>query len=101
MPLHDNVRYIHVARGGLDAFMSWHNHVSAYTPEVLAFMDRRGAQDETIARPYPHMPADIRDFFRAWMTGGETARHTNDNPTTHKNDIERSFWADRHRPNVL
>ena len=101
MPLHDNVRYIHVARGGLDAFMSWHNHVSAYTPEVLAFMDRRGAQDETIARPYPRMPADIRDFFRAWMTEGETARLADDNPAARYFDIERSFWADRHRPNVL
>jgi aryl sulfotransferase len=101
MPLHDTVSYIHVARGGLDAFMSWHNHVSAYTPEVLAFMDHVGAQDDTIARPHPRMPADIRDFFRAWMTEGEGARLADDMPAARYFAIERSFWSDRRRENVL
>ena len=101
MPLHDNVRYIHVARGGLDAFMSWHNHVSAYTPAVLGAMDAIGLQDDTIARPYPRMPPGIHAFFRAWMTEGEGARLADDNPAARYFEIERSFWADRHRPNVL
>jgi aryl sulfotransferase len=101
MPLHDNVRYIHVARGGLDAFMSWHNHVSTYTPAVLAFMDKVGLEDDTIARRYPRVPPDIRDFFRAWMTEGEGARLADDHPAARYFAIERSFWADRNRPNVL
>jgi len=98
MPLFDNVRYIHVARGGLDAFMSWHNHVSSYTEQALAKMDAIGLQDETIARPYPRPAADIRDFFRDWMAEGEG---TDDHPATRYFSIERSFWADRRRPNVL
>lgn len=101
LPLHDEVRYIHVARDGRDAFMSWHNHVSSYTPAVLAFMDAVGAADETIARPHPRMPADIREFFRVWMTQGEGARLADDMPAARYFDIERSFWRDRLRPNVL
>lgn len=101
IPLHDEVRYIHVARGGLDAFMSWHNHVRNYTPQVLAFMDGVGLGDETIARPYPRMPADIRAFYRAWMTEGPEARLADDMPAARYFDIERSFWRDRRRANVL
>ena len=98
MPLHDNVRYIHVARGGLDAFMSWHNHVSSYTEQALARMDAIGLADETIARAYPRPAADIRDFFRDWMAKGVG---TDDHPAARYFAIERSFWADRRRPNVL
>jgi aryl sulfotransferase len=101
LPLHDEVRYIHVARDGRDAFMSWHNHVAGYTPMALAFMDAVGAEDETIARAYPRMPPDVRDFFRAWMTEGKDARLADDMPAARYFDIERSFWRDRHLPNVL
>lgn len=101
MPLHDNVRYIHVARGGLDAFMSWHNHVTSYTALALGAMDAIGLQDEIIARPYPRPPLGIRDFFRAWMTDGEGARLADDMPAARYFAIERSFWADRRRENVL
>jgi aryl sulfotransferase len=101
MPLHDEVRYIHVTRGGLDSFMSWHNHNLTYTPRYLAKMDEVGLADETIARPYPRMPDDIRAFFRAWMTEGPEAQLADDMPAARYFDIERSFWADRRRPNVL
>ncbi len=101
MPLHDEVRYIHVARDGRDAFLSWHNHVTGYLPEALAYMDAVGMEDETIARPYPRVPPDVRDFFSAWMTEGEGARLADDMPAARYFDIERSFWRDRHLPNVL
>lgn len=101
MPFFDEVRYIHVARGGLDAFMSWHNHVANYRPSALAFMDAVGLSDEAIARPHPRMPDDIRDFFHVWMTEGPAARFADDMPAARYFDIERSFWSDRKRPNVL
>jgi aryl sulfotransferase len=101
MPLHDNVRYIHVARGGLDAFMSWHNHVTSYTALALGEMDAIGLRDEIIARPYPRPPIGIRDFFHTWMIEGEGARLTDDMPAARYFAIERSFWADRGRENVL
>ena len=101
LPLHDAVRYIHVARDGRDAFMSWHNHASGYTPLALASMDAVGAADETIVRPYPRVPDDIRAFYSTWMTQGDDARLADDMPAARYFDIERSFWRDRHRPNVL
>src|SRR5690349_18156834 len=36
LPLYDQVRYIHTARDGRDAFMSWHNHASNYSEESYA-----------------------------------------------------------------
>ena len=101
LPLHDEVRYVHVARDGRDAFMSWHNHVSGYTAAALASMDAVGTADETIARPYPKVSDDIRAFYRTWMTEGEGARLADDMPAARYFDIERSFWRDRRRPNVL
>ena len=101
LPLHDGVRYIHVARDGRDAFMSWHNHVSHYRPEVMAMMDATGLADPTIGRPHPPRPTDIHDFFRAWMTEGPEARLADDMPAARYFDIVRSFWRDRHLRNVL
>src|SRR5258706_6023976 len=34
LPIYEGVKYIHVARDGRDAFISWHNHVSGFTPEA-------------------------------------------------------------------
>jgi aryl sulfotransferase len=101
LPLYDGVRYIHTARDGRDAFMSWYNHVRHYTPEALAFMDATGRGDPAIARPHPPVPGDIHEFYRAWMTEGPQARLADDMPAARYFDIERSFWRDRHRRNVL
>ena len=60
LPIFDEVKYIHVARDGRDALMSWHNHDNAYLPEVIARLDANGAADETIGKPYPPRVADPR-----------------------------------------
>ncbi|MBI3675741.1 MAG: sulfotransferase domain-containing protein [Proteobacteria bacterium] len=101
LPIYDEVRYIHVARDGRDAFMSWHNHMSNYTAQSLATMDLMGEQDETIARPLPRAPADLREFFQTWMTQGEGARLADDMPAARFFEIERSWWKERTRPNLL
>jgi aryl sulfotransferase len=101
LPLYDGARYIHVARDGRDAFMSWHNHVSNYTADVWAHLDATGLADETIGRPHPRVPDSIHDFYRAWMTEGPGARLADDMPAARYFDIERSFWRDRHKSNVL
>ena len=101
LPLYDGVRYIHVARDGRDAFMSWHNHVRGYNQQILEWSDASGLADETIARPHPRAPEDPRAFFHTWMTEGPDARLADDMPAARYFDIERSFWRDRHLPNVL
>ncbi|MBV8977221.1 MAG: sulfotransferase domain-containing protein [Alphaproteobacteria bacterium] len=101
LPIYDDVRYIHVARHGLDAFMSWHNHTSHYSDTAIALQGQAGMDDETIARPLPRPLPTPREQFDAWMTEGPQARLLDDAPASHYFDIERSWWRERGRENVL
>jgi aryl sulfotransferase len=93
LPAFDEVSYIHVARAGLDVFMSWHNHSLRYKRHEL--LDKVGLADETIARPYLRPKEDLREFFHDWLEG----RTDFDVSSFHA--AEKSFWAARREPNVL
>jgi aryl sulfotransferase len=93
LPHYDEVSYIHVARDGLDTFMSWHNHSLRYKRHEL--LDAVGLADETIARPYPRPKQDPREYFRDWMEG------RTDFDAASFFSSERSFWAARREANVL
>jgi aryl sulfotransferase len=98
IPVYDEVRYIHVARGGLDACFSFHNHYSRFSPGAFLRLDAIGMADETIGRPFPRPPADQREFFLSWMdskTGSGTPQATD------FFDIERSYWQERAAENLL
>jgi aryl sulfotransferase len=101
LPLHSEVKYIHVARDGRDACISYHHHVSGLTAEVLATMDRMGSEDETVARPYPRPPADPAKFFRTWISEGAVPGHEDGAPFISFFVCERSWWQQRQKPNVL
>ena len=94
LPLHAQVRYIHVARDGRDAAMSYHNHAMGLTDSVIEKFDRIGAEDETIGRPYPRVPADPADYFYRWVRNDNVAH-----PSFFH--FERTWWEARHQPNVL
>ena len=53
-----------------------------------------------IARPYPRAPADARTFFRRWLRDPACAPF-DDFTIAEFLELERSFWDERHRPNVL
>ena len=95
LPIYEGVKYIHVARDGRDAFMSWHNHQTGYTPEFLAVLDRVGLDNPAIGRPHPRVPADPHEFFQAWIA------HTRDSPGPEYFNFEASWWTARRLPNVL
>ncbi|HVZ91949.1 MAG TPA: sulfotransferase domain-containing protein [Rhizomicrobium sp.] len=101
MPIYDEARYIHVARDGRDAFMSWHNHASHYSPMARQMQSAAGEADETIARPLPQAHPDPRAHFAAWMTEGGGERLLDDAPASLYFQMEKSWWAQRHRANVL
>ena len=101
LPIHDDVRYVHVARDGRDACMSFHNHGSGFTPEMLDRLDRAGLGDESVGRPYPRIPADPAEHFHRWLTEGEVPGHEDGSPTMSFFHFERTWWDERHRPNVL
>lgn len=92
VPLHDDVRYIHVARDGRDAALSAHNHFSSFSPATLAMFDEIGRADPKVGRPYPRPPADPGLFFRGWLEGAIPPAFF---------ELENTYWAERHRPNVL
>jgi aryl sulfotransferase len=101
LPLHDEVRYIHVARDGRDACLSFHHFASGFSDQMLAAMDREGRADPAIGRPYPPLPADPADFFHRWLTEGAMPGDADGSPSLSYFHFERSWWEERHRPNLL
>jgi aryl sulfotransferase len=98
LPHHGDVKYIHVARDGLDAMMSWHNHQTKY--KRMDLLDRAGLSDETVARPYPRPSEDPRAFFRDWM-GLNGEGRVSDVSAQAFFDTERTYWRARREPNML
>lgn len=99
LPIYDEVRYIHVARAGLDSCMSFLNHFNSFLPEALERLNAIGMADETIGRPFPRAPRTPREYFHYWMTG--EGQHPETTRCDSFFDIERSFWRERERPNLL
>ena len=99
LPVYDEVRYIHVARDGRDACMSLLNHYNSFTAEALEAFDRIGLADENIRQAFPRLPHTEREFFLHWVGDGSK------DPASRMSDfflgLERSFWSERRRPNLL
>lgn len=101
IPYFDEVRYIHVARDGRDACMSYHNHCLAFTPQALARQDAAGLSDPWLSRPAPRANPDARAFFRDWISKGSTPEEDDGLPYLSFFNFERTYWAARERPNML
>ncbi|HUJ02857.1 MAG TPA: sulfotransferase domain-containing protein, partial [Rhizomicrobium sp.] len=101
MPIYDHVRYIHTARDGRDAFMSWHNHSRNYSEMVLAAFDGAGMNDETIRAPLPRAPESPAEFFDTWLIEGPEADKRNDFSCNKYFELEKSYWRQRARENLL
>ena len=101
LPRHDEVRYIHVARDGRDAFMSMHNHFTGFSNAQLERFDRIGIEDPTIARPYPRLPADPAAYFRLWISIPAIAGQSDGTPEPSFFDLEAGYWAERAGANFL
>ncbi len=97
LPIYDEVKYIHTARGGLDACFSFHNHFLNYTPRSTANLQRIADLDGDTSPP-PPMPQDPRQFFLSWIERQDDAVV----PVAHAIfDLERSYWSERRRENLL
>ena len=101
LPFYDEVKYIHVARDGRDACMSFHNHGTGFTGKMLEGLNKAGLEDDTIGRPYPYIDPDPGRFFHQWITRGEVPGHEEGSPSMSYFHFERSWWEARNRPNVL
>lgn len=98
IPVHEGVKFIHVARDGRDAAMSFFNHKLNYTPETLAHMDQLSLQHPKFGDRNPPIPTDPADHFRGWVAGYEDDLG---DPGASFFHLEKSFWAARHEPGVL
>ncbi len=100
MPVHDDVKYIHVARDGRDACLSFHNHCAGFLPRTLAAHDKTGMADETIAAPFPRAPAEPRAFFQRWMSEG-LGGERDGLPFSSWFNFERTYWEAWGQQNLL
>lgn len=100
LPLHDDMLYINVARDPRDAVMSYFNHCTHFSDELLGGLDQIGLDDPTIAASYPRAPGDPRAFFRRWLRDPQHAPF-DDFTMAEFFELECSFWEERARPNVL
>jgi aryl sulfotransferase len=97
LPIYDEVKYIHTARGGLDACFSFHNHFLNFTPQMIGNIQRIAEQDGDAAG-VPLPPDSPREFFLSWL---ELQDHDVVPVANAFFDIERSYWSERQRGNLL
>jgi aryl sulfotransferase len=97
LPLYEGVQYVHVARDGRDACMSLHNHLANFSPQAIAMLSEISLADPKFGDPYPTVPDDPGAFFHDWITSDAA----DGDPELTFFAVERSFWTERHRPEVL
>jgi aryl sulfotransferase len=101
LPLHDEVKYIHVARDGRDAVLSMHNHFTGFSEAQLELFDRIGREDPAIGRAYPRPPADPRAYFREWIRQPVLPEKSPPGSNPSYFWTVRGYWGERERPNLL
>jgi aryl sulfotransferase len=97
LPHHEGTRYVVVARDARDVFMSLWNHWRNYTEAAYARFDggdREGA-------PMPRWRDDLHGAWRDWMTRGWFAWESEGYPFWSNLHHTATWWAQRHRPDVL
>ena len=110
LPLWEDVKYIHVARDGRDARLSWMNHQQGFTPGMRAKIASRAAalakeRNEAPGGPPPPAPEDPRAFLLQWFDELEAALEERSAGTAGGSldyfGFEATYWRERKRPNVL
>lgn len=98
LPIYEGVKFIHVARDGRDAAMSFYNHKIHYTDEVISDVNRNSMKDPKFGTPYLRTEPDPTRHFHDWILG--EADHIGD-PACGFWYMENSYWGARNEPNVL
>ena len=102
LPVYEGVKYIHVARDGRDAFISWHNHVMGFKPEFFARIAAISEQDPALTpMPLVKPPDDPHLFFQRWIETAEKEPLDGPGNDVGYFDFEASYWRERHRENLL
>ena len=97
LPFDEAVRYIVVGRDTRDVFMSLWNHYRNYTEAMYA---ATGAGDPP-GGPLPRCPDDLRQLWSQWLTRASFEWEADGWPFWSHHYHAASWWAFRHRENVL
>ena len=77
IPLFDEAKYIHVARDGRDACLSYHNHIHSFSAATLAKLDQvgfgRGSASPIRARPTIRRRSSVNGYRAVRCRGRRTA----------------------------
>ncbi|MUZ75268.1 sulfotransferase domain-containing protein [Agrobacterium vitis] len=101
LPLFHHVKYIHVARDGRDACLSYFNHCSRFSKAALAGLDGVGLSDPKISAPFPRPSASPTEFFHRWLTESAIASQKDGHPFLSFFEFEQTFWSNQTLPNLL
>jgi aryl sulfotransferase len=97
LPLYQGVKFIHLARDGRDAALSWHNHLSHYSPAFRERLDGVSQSDPESDSRSPPIAESPTAFFADWVTGGGSL----DNPDESFFHVENTYWVARDEPSML
>jgi aryl sulfotransferase len=97
LPVHEGVKFIHVARDGRDAALSMHNHRLGFTPTANANMDTVSLGDPKFGDRHPVAPEDPAQWFHEWLADGGAGG----DPAASYWAVERSYWSARRQANML
>ena len=98
LPHYRGIKYIHVARDGRDAAMSFYNHKANHTPNAVDRLLEISRNDPKFGDSFVVVATDPSDHFHDWLVGDEDALG---DPGASYFVVENSFWAARHEPAVL
>ena len=101
VPIFEGVKYIHVARGGIDASWSMHNHMIGFRPEMLQKMAESVAQDPRLKPRGAPTPQDPREHYLRWIAEAEAADTEGFGIDLPFFEYENTYWRERRRENVL
>jgi len=103
LPVYDSVKYLHVARDGRDAFLSWHNHVRGFTPEARMKVGMIVMTDPELPKDGPPLepPEDPQLMYQDWIAKAEAEPQVGPGQDLSYFDFEMTYWRERRRKNLL
>lgn len=96
LPVYEGAKFIHVARDGRDAAMSYHNHKLGFAPATVARINAINLKDPLAQDAAFPVSSDPAVFFHDWIENSGTG-----SPYASFFHVEHSFWAVRRDANML